>query len=424
MTFWPAVCYCPACAERFAAETGENLPRIINWSDPRWVRFQHKREEWLVDFAALATGTVKALKPQVSVEHQSSTYLLDWQLGVTEALARQSDFLQGDFYGDALQGSVVRKLLYNLTENLPYGFETSVAEVVGEPHRHQEPPALMSAKAHAAIGGDGAMIFIDAIDPAGTLNPAVYERIGSLFAETERYDACRGGELCQDVGVYLSTISKFDPADNGKQPNDPTLSTRSPHLDAVVNACRALIAGHIPFGVVTKKDLGRLDLHKLLLLPNVLLMDRERSRPFVSTFAPAAACTPANTPRWSTRMASLNPTSCSATSSASPTWARLRPHHVHCAYATCAGLVGGIFDRYPLGLAASQLELRADAGATVLGESSPALHRPQETYRFASIHSNPPGIDTGSRAVVRHAFGLGQAIYVAGELESIPRRAS
>ena len=40
----------------------------------------------------------------MSIEHQASTYTAGWRLGVTHALAAQNDFLQGDFYGDALQG--------------------------------------------------------------------------------------------------------------------------------------------------------------------------------------------------------------------------------------------------------------------------------------------------------------------------------
>ena len=55
-------------------------------------------------------STGRQFKPEVSVEHQSSTFPLNWQFGVTASLAHQNDFLQGDFYGDSLQGSFVRKL--------------------------------------------------------------------------------------------------------------------------------------------------------------------------------------------------------------------------------------------------------------------------------------------------------------------------
>ena len=51
MTFWPTVCYCPHCQRRFAAEVGGELPRMIDWDDPRWVAFQRRREAWLSEFA-------------------------------------------------------------------------------------------------------------------------------------------------------------------------------------------------------------------------------------------------------------------------------------------------------------------------------------------------------------------------------------
>src|SRR2546425_7182657 len=62
MTFWPAVCYCHYCQKRFADEVGGDLPRIINWEDPRWASFQRKREDWLVEFATTVTSTVRKRK--------------------------------------------------------------------------------------------------------------------------------------------------------------------------------------------------------------------------------------------------------------------------------------------------------------------------------------------------------------------------
>jgi putative glycosyl hydrolase-like family 6 (GHL6) protein len=169
MTFWPAVCYCSHCHKRFETEVGGELPKVIHWEDPRWVSFQRKREAWLVEFANSLTQKVKSLKPKASVEHQASTYTHSWRLGVTEILSRSNTFLQGDFYGDASQGSFVRKLFYNLSENLPYGFETSVM-VSLQNHTAKKSKELLRTKAYACLADSGAFIFIDAIDPIGTLN--------------------------------------------------------------------------------------------------------------------------------------------------------------------------------------------------------------------------------------------------------------
>src|SRR5690606_6705663 len=105
---------------------------------------------------------------------------------------------------DILQGSVARKTFYNLSENLPFGFETSFC-VELKNHTVKKDENWLRCKAYAALADGGAFVFIDAIDPVGTLNPATYETMGRIFGETKRYEPFLGGERCQDVAVYLST---------------------------------------------------------------------------------------------------------------------------------------------------------------------------------------------------------------------------
>jgi uncharacterized lipoprotein YddW (UPF0748 family) len=59
MTFWPDVCYCPHCTERFRNEHNAEPPRIVNWDDPTWRAFQKAREQWLLEFAQVVTKTIK-----------------------------------------------------------------------------------------------------------------------------------------------------------------------------------------------------------------------------------------------------------------------------------------------------------------------------------------------------------------------------
>ena len=53
----------------------------------------------------------------------------------------------------------------------------------------------------------------------------------------------------------------------------PGLSSSSAHTDAVIGACRALRDNHIPFGVITDTSLDQLARHKLIVLPDVLMMN-------------------------------------------------------------------------------------------------------------------------------------------------------
>ena len=56
---------------------------------------------------------------------------LNWTSASNTPLVPNNDFLQGDFYGDSLQGSFVRKLLEDLTPQRPFGFETSFSHGAG-----------------------------------------------------------------------------------------------------------------------------------------------------------------------------------------------------------------------------------------------------------------------------------------------------
>ncbi len=114
----------------------------------------------------------------------------------------QNDFLQGDFYGDSLQGSFVRKLLEELTPNRPFGYETSFSVELRD-HTGMKPEALLEAKASAAIADAAAFIFIDAIDPIGTLNPLVHERMGRIFDRLMPYYPHLGGQRVAGRGHLL-----------------------------------------------------------------------------------------------------------------------------------------------------------------------------------------------------------------------------
>ncbi len=418
MTFWPAVCYCHYCQKRFADEVGGDLPKVINWEDPRWASFQRKREDWLLEFATLVTSTVRSLKPKVSVEHQASTYPLNWRFGVTYRLAKQNDFLQGDFYGGPLQGSFVRKLLYHLTENRPYGFETSVMVNLHN-HTAKKSKALLRTKAYASIADAGAFIFIDAIDPVGTLNESVYRRMGEVFGETQKYEPFLGGRPCHDIGIYMSTESKCDFADNGKAPDDRALSSKAPHVDAVISTCRTCVSHHIPFGVITKTSVEKLSDHKLVALPNVLMMDeeeasairnyvREGGNLYASKYT--SLITKDGIRKSDFLLSDVFGVSYQGETKEKITY--IGPAEGH------AKLFAEYTMKYPVMMESTQMIVKALPGAQVLGRMVLPYTDPADFLRFASIHSNPPGVSTDNPAVVYNQFGKGKVIYVAGDLEN------
>lgn len=427
MTFWPTVCYCQYCRERFREEVGAELPLVINWDDPVWVAFARKREDWLNEFAELATRSVLTLRPDASVEHQASTMTLFWRFGVTHRLARNCTFLQGDFYGDIVQGSVARKLFYNLTEHRPAGFETSFCVSLNN-HTARKSSDWMRCKAAAAIADACAFVFIDAINVDGSLNPAVYETMGPIYEEFRKYKPFLGGERCQDVVIYLSTESKFDPKDNGKSlagvggpQGNQEPSSAMPHVDAMFAAAATMMKEHIPFGIVTKRNLAELSRFKTLILPNVLMMDDEevmaiqeyvRNGGTVYASKYTSLQHSNGTRPGDFMLSKILGIKYLGETSESFTYIAPDENYQH--------LFEEYHREYPLGLEESQVSISVFPDSEVWATTTLPFSHPDDWENFASIHSNPPGQPTNAPAIVFHRYGSGKTIYVTAALEKYP----
>jgi alpha-L-fucosidase len=415
MTFWPVVCYCQSCQERFLRETGKEMPKIINWESPEWMGFQKKRKEWLSEFARAMTEEVKSLKPKVSVEHQFSTCVANWVLGVTDAIASASDYCGGDFYGGALQESFICKLYYNLTENQPFEFMTSRCINLSD-HTTTKPKELLEAQAFSAIANGGAFLFIDAIDPMGTLNEKVYEMMGEIYERIERYEEFIGGELVQDVGVYFSFESKFAPQDSGKSVLET--SGKQPHLDCALNAVKSLINAHIPFGVITKRNLDKLRNYKAVILPNVLFIDGEEAealRGYVALGGRIYASYQTSLFGEKGKRSDFLLADVFGVSHRGET--REVVTYISPAVENPL-LFGDITPRYPLLLFHPQI-IANPLKEGVIAKIKLPYTDPQDKTRCVSIHSNPPGVETDYPAIVWRKFGEGEVIWAAGPLEMV-----
>lgn len=418
MTFWPCACYCPHCQKRWREEVGGEMPRTADWMDERWVRFQRKREEWLGEFAAICTDTVRACRPQATVEHQASTYPGSWNNGASWPLLKQNDFLQGDFYGDALQGSFVRKMLEDLTPNRPFGFETSFS-VSLQDHTARKSEALLEAKASAAIADAAAFIFIDAIDPVGTVNPHVHERMGRIFDRLMPHYVDLGGERVADIALFYSLDSRFDMRSNGHSVLDVD-SGADTHTRSTMQAARALIANHFPWRVITKKSLTQLSRVKTLILSNVHHMDEEEIvaiRNWVSaggTLYASGATSLVN--KNGERQPDFMLADLFGVSLLKADWVD-REHYVA---PTPKGrdFFPGWDTNYPAYVRGPTMDVSAHNGATVLATRT--LPWPAADARgFSSIHSNPPWVATEQPEVVVNRCGQGQVIYSASLIEEV-----
>ncbi len=421
MTFWPWLCYCEHCRRRFDEEVGGEIPTTVNWLDEEWVAFQRARERWLVDFAAIATGTVREHKPAASVEHQSSTFPKSWMLGVTAPLAQQNDFLQGDFYGDQLQGSFVRKLLERLSPHKPFGYETSFSVRLAD-HTAMKSDALLHAKACSAIADSAAFIFIDAIDPIGTVNPRAHERMGNVFDQLLPYYAHLGGQRVRDIGIYYSFESKFNMNGNGTHVGGP--DTTDAHTDSTMQAAAHLMGVQLPVGVITKESLADLKDLKVLVMSNVNMMDREECdaiRSWVKEGGKLLATGGTSlVDKDGQQHSDFMLSDVFGVSVRNADWS---PRH-HYVSPTDAGehFFAGFDRTYPVYCEDYGFQVTPHANAEILATTTLPWPAPDPS-RFSSIHSDPPWRPTNNPEIVSHRFGKGLAIYCSSPVENLPTMA-
>lgn len=276
MTFWPAVCYCPHCVERYRRECGTEPPHVVDWTDPEWRRFQRSREAWLLDFAHHITDTIHAIRP-VTVTHQSATIFWDWRFGVPLELRDASDYVGGDFYGGPTQYSLVCKAYAGLTRTSPFEFYTSRTIDL---HDFESVKPLDELKVSTAVATihSAASLLIDAIRPDGTLNGSAYEYMAKVNAFTRPYEPFLGGEPVADVAIYYDRASNYDPDE--RDIPVAKAGNRHPHLDAVIGMAAIVRENHTPWGVVTNVTLDQLSRYRAVVLSEIREMTPHQAASF------------------------------------------------------------------------------------------------------------------------------------------------
>jgi hypothetical protein len=406
MTFWPMVCYCDNCKRRYEKEIGGVMPRIINWNDSTWNAFQDKREKWMTEFEWFATRLVKSIKPQVTVNHQYSLITQSWIRGVTEDHTDPCDYVGGDFYAGPTEQGLVCKLFNSLTGS--FEFHTTRCLHLGD-HTTSKTPEHLRLQSCIALAHNGAFLFIDAIDPAGTINPDFYQKMGVILKEFQEYEPYLGGTIIADAAILFDMWSKFDPDDSGKSVMDPTAG-KMPHLDAVVSAARALKERHIPYTVIGRRNLkNAMGRYKVIILPNVLRLSDEAAAD-IRAFVKAGGRVYASGCSGLTNLCDVFGIEPKGTTVQRFTY--MAPNS--------AGkmLFADSDSRYPLAIHDAQHIVNVRPGAEVLAGQVLPYTVDTGSGQFASIHSDPPGIAVNHPALVRNRFGQGKSIWAAGPIEA------
>jgi hypothetical protein len=416
MTFWPYVCYCSYCTERFRKEHNAEPPRIVNWDDPTWRMFQKAREQWLLEFAMLVTKTIKDVRP-ITVNHQYSTVFHNWKVAVPLELRDACDYVGGDFYGGPTQYSLVCKAYYGLTRMRPFEFHTSRTTTLHDFETTKPFNELLTSSSVATLHS-AANLIIDSINPDGTLNPDIYKFLGQENAKRAPYEPFLGGDMLADVAVYYDKESMYDPAENGVHVADA--KGEAPHMSAVVGAAQILREGHIPYGLVTNVNLDKLSNFRAVIVPNVLDMTEDQAaqfRGFVEKGGVLYASGPSSLNRHDPagpRFLLEDVLGVHYKGILGTEWTYLSPQD--------SEVKQSIWPQDAFSFPGPMIQAETVAGAQVLATITLPFVDPRVgnciNVRFAQIWNNPPALTIGTApGIVIHPFGQGKAIWIAAPIE-------
>ena len=399
MTFWPQYCCCDACRERWAREVGGELPMVEDWNDPAWLLHTEKRRQWIGEFAQFAADEVRKWKPNVSVEHNVAyAGLPRAKRALAEEVLASTDYAGGDLYGDIYSCSFVCKFYRNVTNNQPFENMVSRCYPTLSSHTLTKSDDALTSAIMTTAAHHGATLFIDAIDPVGTLDSRVYDKLGKVFAEHKKYEKYFVGDLIEDIGLYYSLRSKFNSYDE-----------KYCNHNAVVNTVRSMIKNNVLCGVTG--SFHPLDGYQILMaseLTEVDAKDYERIIEYVreggQLYLSGSDCH------------SLLKEFFGATVTG-----RTKERKVYIAPNVKAkGSFDYFNEKYPMPFSGTAPIVEGIGEEKVIATVKlPYTH--QETVKFASIHSNPPGYETEIPAMAVTEYGKGKVIWSSLPIEEIDR---
>ena len=403
MTFWPCVCVCDACKEKY----GKPIPSLIDWSDPSWVSFQRFREESMASFGEKLTDFCKELRPDITVTHQFSPMLHGWFLGQSDKIAKISDYCSGDFYGDKIQQRFGIKGFDALTVNKPFEFMTSRCVSLYD-HTSCKSDEELILSAMTTLANGGAYFFIDAINPDGTLESSFYDRLRKIneyltpFRETVKENAFH---ITGDVGLYFSMASCVDLNINGTKLSEfnpgssSNMSVRkNAVLDETIASAELLTEMHVPYRVVTDTTLDYKGF-KTIIIHNSRFLSLEiceRLREFVAgggnliVTGATGICDYYGNPYGNFALGDL-----------------MGVDFLH-KYSPAVNYTGK-----DLILSDCEAPLGKVTRAKVLAYFNFPLYPVNDVFEYASIHSNPPGKETEYPAVTENSYGKGKCMWIS-----------
>lgn len=401
MTFWPRICVCDSCREKFLDATGLEIPVKIVWKDKAWLAFQRFRERSMAEFSQKITDAAKSVRKDITVTHQTSLIMGGWLHGYSLDLAAACDYTSGDFYGGKYQHVLGSKVLAAATKRMPYEFMTSRCVSLYD-HTSMKSEDELTVEAATTIINGGAYFYIDAINPDGTLEEPTYQRLAKVSARLRPFrDALKKHtpEIHAETALYYSSESYVGGEAKADIMSDAP--PEKPAIEELFGSSMVLTRRHVPYRVVHGRSSG-FDGLKTIIVNNCAYLGEiecERLRSFVNDGGTliASGATSLYRPDGSTSgdfaLADVFGVKHTGGNAA-------RFHYL------------SFLDRRWLVSSNATAPLVKETAAKALARIVNPHFDPDDE-KYASIHSNPPGRQTEFAALTVNNYGKGKCVYLA-----------
>ena len=422
--FFRFTCCCEGCREKFRKETGMEIPEIMDWESPTWKKYVKFRGDTMVQYAKDIISTARAEKPDISVSIQTNGWKEAYHHGYTTEFMRTIDYCAGDFYSGIQQQTIDSKFFRAISKNQPFEYMVPRCPDLVY-HTVNKPLWQLRQQAYASFLHGGAFLFIDAIDPEGTMNSEVYSMMHRVRDEVAPYwelPACRKGEFVNDVGLYINFDSAIDLGWNGKPVAEmqvAELHGATETMDRFLDINLALRKRHIQYDVLTDYQLDILDRYPLIILSDLYALTPREIECFKAYVKNGG------------RLYVSGKTGILNTMDVDPDTGTLRRKDFALADVMGVSLTGefpfdscylqGVkeskfFDKthlvHPLGTKAKASPKVAAANDTeVMAVAKLPVSNHTDRRKYLSAISDPPWIETTDPILTKHTYGKGVCVY-------------
>lgn len=395
MLYWPHFCYCKYCRSRWETEVGGELPTQEDWNDPRWLLHIEKRREWMGKYAQGITDEVKSLLPNISVEHNyASAVLPNANLCVSEAVSNASDYAGGDLYGGIYKQSFTCKFYRNITKNQPFEYMFSRCTPTLSTHTMTKSEDEIRSAVFLTAAHHGATLVIDALDPIGTMNASVYRLVGKVFAEQIPYEPYFCGNMIEDVGVYYSLRSKRNRTCSGYT-----------NIECAINAEETFVKKNVLCGITG--DFHEIDGYKILVASCLGKQDAADNHRFLNYVAAGG----------NLYLSGAENTELLYSFFGMEYIGKTDETVVYIAPTCCKGYLTNFSEEYPIHFDGCAPLVKGIPKSEIVAKLT-LPYTKQTECRFASIHSNPPGVKTDYPMMAFKAYGKGKVFWSALPIEA------